>query len=221
MAATLWFGGAALWVSEAHRWDIVHLMYGSSVLLAAVVGEALNSGEQKARRWRECLVLAVVFCTVLLGAWNTASASAASTTQVTRRGDVRTFRVDEALQFLNAETRAGEWLFVYPYYPTYYFLAGVNNPTRYSFLVYGYNTGDQFRDAVESLELRRPRYVLWDTFANGEQLKRWFPSYVQPPASDLAIEAYLAEHYESVGTKNGFRVLRRKAENDRRATVAH
>jgi 4-amino-4-deoxy-L-arabinose transferase-like glycosyltransferase len=210
MRVTLWIGGAALWVSEAHRWDIVHLSYGSTILLAGVIGEALLARDRRSRSWREWIVLVVVFCAAGLGLWNVAVASGAATVQKTRRGDVRTFRVDEALQFLTAETQSGEWVFVYPYYPTYYFLAGVRNPTRYSILVYGYNTADQYRDAIASLEQRKPRFVLWDTVVDGDHLTTWFPSYVQPPARDLVVEAYLTEHYEPIGTKNAFRVLRRK-----------
>jgi hypothetical protein len=68
----------------------------------------------------------------------------------------------------------------------------------------------QFQEVISALERRKVRYVLWDTLVDGQNLKQWFPEYRQPPREKLVIEPYLTAHYDLIGIKNGFRVLRRK-----------
>lgn len=205
--ALLWIGGAGLWLSETHRLDLFHLMYGSPVILAAVVGEALV--HSKVRDWKSRLVGVVTICCLALGIWRGAIGLAAQVRQETRRGEVRTYVRDDALQFLLDKTKAGDFVFVYPYYPMYYFLAAVKNPTRYGILLYGYNTVSQFQEAVADIDRARPRYVLWDTLVDGDNWLRWYPAYVQPPERDLIIEPYLVRHYRTIATKSGFRIMQR------------
>ena len=205
--ALLWIGGVALWLSEAHRWDLYHLMYGSPVIAAAIVGEVLTGG--RARRWGSRGVAVLTVCLVALGVWQGAIAMAAHVRQETRRGAVRTYVRDDALQFLMDNTKPGEAVFVYPYYPMYYFLAAVKNPTRYGILLYGYNTAAQFQEAVADLERVRPRYVLWDTMVDGGNWTRWYPAYVQPADAELIVEPYLVRHYRTIATKSGFRIMQR------------
>jgi 4-amino-4-deoxy-L-arabinose transferase-like glycosyltransferase len=205
--ALLWVGGIALWLSEAHRWDVFHLMYGSPLILAGIIGEALVSGHE--RGWRSRLVGGLTACTVALGIWQSAVGLAAQVPQETRRGTVRTYARDDALQFLLDKTKPGDFVFVYPYYPMYYFLADVRNPTRYGILLYGYNTIAQFQEALEDLDRKRPEYVLWDRLVDGDNWKRWYPAYVQPPERDLIIEPYLNRYYKTIATKSGFRIMQR------------
>ncbi|MFB3855346.1 MAG: hypothetical protein ACE148_16215 [Vicinamibacterales bacterium] len=209
-SAPLWLLGIALWLAETHRLDMSHLLYGSPILAAAVAGALLSAAGTLLFAMLRRLLALVVASACLLGLWSLAVASAASIKMDTRRGEVRMHRRDTALAFLHSDTRAGDSLFVYPYYPMYYFLADVRNPTRYSILMYGINTSHQFRDAVLSIERQSPQYVLWDTLVDGPSLTRWFPAYVHPPQNDQLIENYLAARYSEIRLENGFRVLRRK-----------
>jgi hypothetical protein len=102
-----------------------------------------------------------------------------------------------------------EWVFVYPYYPMYYYLADVRNPTRFSILMYHYNTAAQFDEVIRDLESKHVKYVLWDTVVDGANLRTWFPAYVQPPQDQLRLERYLQLSYDVVSIKNGFRIMRR------------
>ena len=128
-AASLWIGGAALWLAEAHRMDISHLLYGAPVLLTVLVGEVLAFGG-RASGWRRLSVVILVVACLCLGTLHGAIATAARVTQETRRGTVYELAQDEALAFLMEHTQAGESFFVYPYYPMYYFLADLRNPTK-------------------------------------------------------------------------------------------
>ena len=201
-----WIAGGALWVSEIHRSDVTHLIYGSPLLL--ILCMSLWQRRQ-GRAWRYGIrVLAASI--VLLAAFNALVAQAARTKIVTRRGVVYVFIDDAALEFLDNQIHPGEEVFIYPYYPMYYFLSATTNPTRFSILLYHNNTDTQFQEVISALERRKVRYVLWDTVVDGEKLRQWFPSYQQPPRERLMLEPYLKDHYDLLDIKNGFRVLRRK-----------
>ena len=150
-----------------------------------------------------------MICALALGAWRGVVGAAAQVRQETRRGVVRTYVRDDALQFLLDNTKPRDFVFVYPYYPMYYFLANLRNPTRYGILLYGYNTDEQFQEALADLDRARPRYVLWDTVIDGENWKQWYPAYVRPAERDLVIEPYLNRHYRTIATKSGFRIMER------------
>ena len=70
----------------------------------------------------------------------------------TRRGIVLDTAPDDALAFLNTEVSKNEQVFVYPYYPMYYYLADLSNPTRFSILMYHYNTREHFNEVIRDLE---------------------------------------------------------------------
>lgn len=206
MPVTLWAGGVALMLSEGHRWDLFHLIYGTPLLLAGLTGEWLAAAHGA---WRRAAGTGLAIATVVLGIWQGAIAWSARVEQHTRRGTIRAHERNDALQFLLDRTTPGEDVFVYPYYAMYYFLADVRNPTRFSILMYGYNTPEQFRESVAALERAKPRFVLWDTSVDGSNWARWYPAYEVPPSEDLVIEPYLTAHYRQIDVKSGFRILQR------------
>ncbi|HXI39939.1 MAG TPA: hypothetical protein VNH83_08170, partial [Bryobacteraceae bacterium] len=201
-----WIAGSALWISEIHRSDVTHLIYGSPLLLILCI----SLWQQRQNGFWRYSVRMLAVSVVLFAAFNVLVAQAARTQMVTRRGAVYTFANDTALEFLDRQTQPGEDVFVYPYYPMYYFLSGTTNPTRFSILLYHNNTDAQFQEVIAALERRKVRYVLWDTLVDGQNLKQWFPDYRQPPREKLMIEPYLNAHYDLIDIKNGFRVLQRK-----------
>lgn len=201
-----WTAGVALWLSEIHRRDVTHLIYGSPVLLVLFVHLC---GQQPGRLWRYGM-RALAFSILLFAAFDMLVAQAARTRMITRRGTVYVHAEDAALDFLDQQVKPGEDVFVYPYYPMYYFLSGTTNPTKFSILMYHINTEAQFREAVAELEHKKVKYVLWDTLVDGQNLKHWFPAYQHPSPDKLIIEPYLTEHYDLVGYRNGFRLLQRK-----------
>jgi hypothetical protein len=201
-----WCAGAALWISEMHRKDVTHIVFGSPliILLAYDVCARANT------RWLIPVRQFVTICALLLALLNPLVALNAPYRMATRRGDVRNAQPpDRALEFLISHTRPGEDIFVYPYSPMYYFLAAANNPTRYSILMYGINTPEQFREVTAALEVRKVRYVLWDrTFP--DWIHTWFPSYREPSRDNEIVEPYLTEHYRVAGTDGRYQFLERK-----------
>jgi len=201
-----WAAGIAIWASELHRWDLGHLRNGCVLLL--VVSFALL--ERRKRAVGKYVAAGITGCAVLYGTVNVAAASGQRVPIQSRRGTLYGSTTDPVLEFLQTHTTRGEEVFVYPYQPIYYFAADVRNPTRYSNLMYGINTDAQFHEAVEDIERKRVRYVLWDTVFSGEGLRNLFPAY-RPPAKDkLIMEPYLERNYRQIGFENGFRILERK-----------
>ncbi len=148
-----WIAGAALWISEIHRSDVTHLIYGSPLLLILCIS---LWQQQENRFWRYGLRVLTV-SVVMFAAFNALVAQAAQTRMVTRRGAVYAFADDAALEFLDHQTQPGEDVFVYPYYPMYYFMSGTTNPTRFSILLYNNNTDAQFQEVIAALERRKVR----------------------------------------------------------------
>jgi 4-amino-4-deoxy-L-arabinose transferase-like glycosyltransferase len=204
-----WAAGGALWISELHRKDILHLIYGSPLLLILLFVVANYCLENK-NRLKVLLVSLLSISLIIFGSFDALIALSANQKIVTRRGILYGFKDDPALKFLIEHTKPGDYAFIYPYYPMYYFLADVTNPTRYFTLISHFHTEAQFKDAIENLERQHVKYVLWDTAVAGSKLKTWFPQYKQPSEENLLLERYLKEHYQVIGLKNGFRILRRK-----------
>ncbi len=204
-----WAAGFALWISEFHRRDIMHIIYGSPLLLVLLLVICYYYFDNK-RFFKFFGVGLITSCLILFGSLNALVALSANQKIVTRRGILYGFKEDPALKFLIEHTKPGDYTFIYPYYPMYYFLADVRNPTRYSILLYHMNTEAQFDEAIKSLEQKQVKYILWDTLVSGSNMKTWFPQYQQPSEENLYLERYLKEHYQVIGLKNGFRILRLK-----------
>jgi Dolichyl-phosphate-mannose-protein mannosyltransferase len=200
-----WLAGYALWASELQRLDLGHLRNGCPILI--ILFFALCERQQKKMPMR--LALGMMACLTVYATANLLGAYAAQTAIHSRLGTLRASSPDAALKFLIAHTRPGENVFVYPYRPIYYFLADVRNPTRYSYLIYGFHTPAQFREATNDLERKKVRYILWDNLAR-QNLTALFPAYRQPPADQLIMEPYLEAHYRQIGFEKQFRILERK-----------
>ncbi|NLI76296.1 MAG: hypothetical protein GX442_07640 [Candidatus Riflebacteria bacterium] len=201
----------ALWASESHRPDLPHLLYGSPLLFVTGFRLLRDALAPHPRMFRTT-AMGLLFCIGLTGLSILLPGLRPGQWQETRRGPVWTTTRDACLDFLMRETRPGEEVFVYPYYPMYYFLAALKNPVRFSILTYGgYNTPAEFAQVVETLEARRVRLVLWDTLVDHATMRSWFPNYRTPPPEEQVVEKLLKEEFEELGREGDFRVMRRRA----------
>jgi hypothetical protein len=199
-----WLCGGAVWLSELHRKDIGHLVYGSPLLMILCVHFLAEYRDKVALFALQLLAVS----SVALALFNPLCFLLAAHSVPTQVGMVKTLKDIPLLTFLREHTSPGEEIFAYPYCPRYYFLGGAANPTPYSILLYNYNTPDQFREAVQILEQRKVRYVVWDL--DLERAKAdVFPASVRLPAGGLIIEPYLESHYRAVQDVDGFRIMER------------
>ena len=197
--------GAAMWLSEIHRKEMAHIIFGSPLLIILFV---YFVGEYRGRVARIALQLFAI-TSALLVAFNLCLTFTAHAEE-TRVGPIAMFKPSPALTFLNEHIAPGEEIFAYPYCPRFYFWSGATNPTRYSLLIYNYNTPDQFREVVRVLEERKVKYVLWDASFRSKTAVTFFPSAADAPVGGLIMEPYLESHYTLVTTEEGIRILVRK-----------
>jgi hypothetical protein len=199
--------GWALWLSEIHRKDVVHLAFGSPLLIILCV---YFPAEYRGKIADFALqTLSIDAC--CLAAFNLILVLLAHP-MTTRVGSVAVFKSDPVLTFVDEHVAPGEKMFVYPYCPTLYFLSATTNPTAYSFLMYDYNTPSQFEEVIRALEQDKVRYVLWDTNFVTKTALYSFPSARRPTPAELIIEPYLESHYNVVKAEDGVRIMERKSE---------
>jgi len=196
-----WLAGSALWLSEMHRKDIAHLIFGSPLLVILCIFYLQQRRTKAYGLTLQALSIASVClaaCTLILALYTH------STT--TRAGQVNISTPDPVLASIDEHVPSGGELFIYPYSPMYYFLSNTNNPTRYSFLVYNYYTPAQFQEVIVSLDQHQVKYVLWDKDFQDKVIDVLFPS-ARP--DHLIMEPYLESHYRPVWVHDGVRLLER------------
>ncbi|MBV9303736.1 MAG: hypothetical protein JOY62_05340 [Acidobacteriaceae bacterium] len=198
-----WICGIALWVAEMHKPDMPHLIWGSPILLILLF--------RFLALLRSRTIIASCALAALLGfaVARIIHPLQAHTRIQSRNGAFWSPEPGHALAFIQAHTRPGAPVFIYPYYSLYNFLSDTENPTRFNYFLYGYNTPQQFHEAVNSIESKRVRYVLWSTPESLERLSISFPAYHPPPRDRQIIEPYLESHYHVIGIENDFRILER------------
>jgi hypothetical protein len=202
-----WLCGVALWLSEIHRRDIFHLVFGSPLLMILCI-YYIGEYRAKAALWT-LQILSVSAC--CLAAFNLFLVLYAHP-MATRAGSVAVLKSDPVVPALESRVSLGEEIFVYPYCPIYYFLSGTTNPTRWSGIGYDYNSASDFQEVVRVLDQRRVRHVVWDTLFQ-EKVKVMFPSVKRPRPDELIIEPYLESHYRVVWKDNGVLIMERKSED--------
>ena len=92
-------------------------------------------------------------------------------------------------------TRPSEY-FLEGHWPSFYFLLGLRNPASVPFLSNtNYTRPEQVREAVESLERHRVRFVLWTLVLE-------LPDPRDPPGGDHLgpLRAYVRAHYHVAKT---------------------
>jgi hypothetical protein len=204
--APFWICGFALWMSEFQRTDIVHLIIGSPILLVLFLG--LLEVHPWARSLKSLKNL-VLLATIPFAIMNVSVPLSARIRIETRCGTIYSQQPDRALEFVQQHTRRGDSVFVYPYNPLYNFLSDTRNPTRFSYLIYGWHDPRQFTEALENLRAKQVEYVLWDTSVNAENMARFFPRYRVPPPNEQIMERYIQAQYHQVALENGWRIMQR------------
>jgi hypothetical protein len=110
-------------------------------------------------------------------------------------------RLIAAAEYISANTRAGEPIFVYPTAPLLYVLADRPNPTRFAHLYPGAASSSELAGVIGTLEATPVNLVV----VSESQLKFW-----GLPAQNTQLEAYLANNYAPVTHFGDYYVLRRR-----------
>ncbi len=199
-----WITAYAMWLSELHRQDISHLRNGCVLLVLLFFALC----ENYAGRLLRVSALTIVIGTLSLGTTVLNGALQARTPVTTRRGTLFAQAKDPVLEFLLSHTQPGEFVFVYPYAPAYYFLADVRNPTRINAIV-DQRDNPAIEQLIRDLAANKPRYVLVQTKLIGDGIRTIFPGFPVPPPQDRLIDRYVTAHYHQVASIAAFQILER------------
>jgi len=200
----LWLSGVAVWASELHRMDMTHLVFGSPILIILSVHFLTSYAGRLASASLQMLTISGAW----LGMFNLLILTVAHPVE-TRIGTVRMFSDWRAPSFVEKNIPAGEEIFAYPYCPSYYFLHDLVNPTRFSIMVYNYNTKEQFEETIHLLERKKVKYVVWDIGFEQDAAKVFITGRI--PLEQQVMEAYLESHYDVMTVLDGKRIMHRKA----------
>jgi hypothetical protein len=102
---------------------------------------------------------------------------------------------------IQARTRPGEPIFVYPTSPLLYVAAERPNPTRFSHLYPGAASSEELERLIVTLEAARVRTVV---ISDGWLFVWW------PPGDNAVLEEYLGSHYQDTARFGTYRVLVRR-----------
>jgi hypothetical protein len=196
--------GWAMWLSEIHRADIYHLVFGSPLLLLVGI-RLLSDLKSRPISWLLQVLAISGSCLMIVNLLQVVTAHPVAT----RAGTVRMLRPDPVLQFVDRVIPPGEETFFYPYCPMDYFLTGTKNPTRFSILVYKYNPPEEFQEVVRVLEQHRVKYVIWDESFQDRTFKTVFPGVAPIPPQATVIEPYLESRYRQIAKLDRYRILLR------------
>jgi hypothetical protein len=202
-----WFAAYAMWLSELHRQDLSHFRNGCILLVVLFFALCERFGTRLFKQ----VAFAIALGALLMGTTSLNGTLHARQPIVTRRGTMLAQRKDPVIDFLLSHTRPGDYAFMYPYSPVYYFLADVRNPTRLNVIV------DQrksllIEQAIRDLDAKKPRYAIEQAALLGDGMRTVFPAYRPPAPKDRMIDRYLDENYHQVAYENGFRLLERNSE---------
>ena len=186
----------ALFASTYPRWDNGHLLYVAPiyyVLAATLAYWALP------RRLLPPLFAALLALLAFLW-WQPLMKEREFASLQTASGRVTVRPEDRALvESISNRVHPGDSLFVFPNFPSVYFLTGGVNPSRFSFLQAGLMTDEDEQSALRDLERKPPHWVVyWDV-----PIERYLKT---SPSADPArlrfnhIEQYLRDNYRWVET---------------------
>jgi hypothetical protein len=186
------------------RPDMSHLMYGAAlfyvltgVLLVRVLGT------------RERLALASVVLVVAVGDFGFAVYQRVTEPALaTRVGVVHGKPQDIAvLRTIQSQVMPNESIFVFPYWPIFYFTTGARNPTRYSYLQPGMFPKEDEDEVLRTLKAHPADVVIYRKVSPESYLHIW-PSSDPKRLSMPEIEKLFRERYGVVAQEGKFQVMR-------------
>ncbi|MDQ1694389.1 MAG: hypothetical protein QOH85_1924 [Acidobacteriaceae bacterium] len=205
-----WLAGAALWLSELHRKDIAHLVFGCPLLIVLCV---FYLQERKTKACSVTLSVLTIASSSLCVA--TLFVALAARSMPTRAGRIYAAAEGPVLTAIEEHVRPGGEVFIYPYAPMDYFLTGTSNPTRYSTFCFDFKFGSssQLEEVTRTLEQHKVKYVVWDHKAERRIGQLFFP---KGGAGRFLIQPYFEAHYKPIWADGETQLMERKADYEAR-----
>jgi len=195
---------AAVVASTWPRPDMTHLMYVSAlpyVLSFTLVARVLGA---KQRCALAAVLLLVATCEIGYAIQQRLTEPWLATRVGAVHGKARELDV---LRTIQASVAPNETLFVFPYWPVYYFTTGARNPTRYSYLQPGMFPKQDEDEVLRTLRAHPPDAVVYRAVSPAFYLKIW-PSSDPTRLRMTEIEDFLRDRYRVAASEGKFQILR-------------
>lgn len=199
------------------RLDLLYTNYLMPLWYVVLVGSLVSLRESFPRLGKALLgSLAALYFAAMLGAWKYSSGFLYPIH--TARGVLWSadMSVAEGYQELCSVaykiTPPGTKAFVWPYGAGFYFLAGLDNPSRLDFLVPGWQDAQQVELALRQIVSADVEYLYY--FPLTMELLKDYPN-IDPDFFEQGLKEQLAvfeREYEQVGRVHQFEILRRRTE---------
>ena len=217
--------GLFLMASEMLRFDLVHLMFGSPLLLVVAVASLGELARQPVRFRRAAQISLVCIALYVLGLGTSLGVREGRRDHPidTRRGVLyqipeRARSLQCVIDAIQSRVAAGGSTLLHPYSPMLYFLTATRNPTRFDYLIPGETTPSQFAEVIEFLT-NTPESVLVVSFWKDQEeaLHRQLPRIPDEIWRHHPVEAYLSggSSYRPLQETPTFTVYQRSREDVR------
>lgn len=180
----------------ASRADIIHLMYLLPLWLIplAWILDSKGINSQLLTSCRPCFIFFFAVSFGLMGFALLSTATGARNQLISRRGTVRTTKIDTVLPYLNSHSAPGDAVLVYPYLPLYYYLSGTRSVGRLDYFQPGMHTEEQAQEMLASLQSHPDSPVLFEPGFWQKIATSWPETPVGLIARD-PIGDYIAHYY--------------------------
>jgi len=191
--------GLGLWISEMHRFDFTHMLFGVPILLILTVKLLYEAGYRRAPASRFAALLLICFALFYLvqGVSLARRELRRNSPIQTRRGVIyqthaRAQRLQIVINSVQSRVSKGSEVFIYPYDSILYFLTGTVNPTRLDWLLPGETMPEQFEKVIQLLKSEEaPPFVFSFWKQRKRILPRLFPNVPREKLQQHPIEQFL------------------------------
>jgi len=146
------------------RADIIHFMYLLPLWLIplAWILDSREINSQLLASGRAGLICFFAASFGLMGLALLSTTTGARNKVISRRGTVRTTKIEAVLPYINSHSAPGDTVLVYPYLPLYYYLSGTRSVGRLDYFQPGMNTQEQAQEMLASLQSHPDSPVLFE-----------------------------------------------------------
>jgi hypothetical protein len=200
----LLISSAAILVSTWPRPDMTHLMYISAlpyVLTTVLLARTLGRHGQAVVA---ALVLVSAACETGFSVYYRIKEPTLATRVGVLHGKPEHLAV---LRTIQAQVSSNQTLFVFPYWPVFYFTTGARNPTRFSYLQPGMFPKQDEDEVLRALSAHPPHAVIYRPVAPASYLRIW-PSSNPARLQMTEIEEFLHNRYRVAAREGKFQILR-------------
>lgn len=191
-------GLMGLWLPvDVLRPDLAHLIYLTPLfaIAGAWILDARDIPLRILKTARPVLMWYLVGSFAAFGLALLLNATGAKNILATRRGTLKSADTDTVIPYIQGHVPAGQYIFVYPYQPLYYYLTATSNPTSFDFLQPGMHTVRQSDQMLSELEKHPTKVAIFTPSFRDFISVSWPNTPLSVIGAKDPVAEYLVQHY--------------------------